>query len=679
VGLIAPWFLLGIAAVGLPLYLHLLRRNTSTPQPFSSLRFFEPRRISSVRHRRLRYLLLLALRLALLALVVLAFARPFINRPVALVGADRLQLLLIDESFSMRAGSRLDDARRAALSVLAHRGASERAQVMAFGSRLQVLTPVTGDAATLRAAVSGVEAEDSRGNLGEVVNAVREAAGSVHAPIEVHLFSDMQQSNLPASLEALALPAEVTLILHPVVESNVPNWTVEGVTAPAQLWGSVKQVKPSQVQAIVAGYGTPGADRSATLIVNGRAIATQPVHVPAAGRAAVSFTLPVIPYGFSRCEVRIDSADVLPEDDSYRFAIQRSDPQQVLFVHAPSDARSPLYFGNALTAADGAQFDLQSVSVAQAALRSLKPYAFVVLSNAGTLSELFENQLLAYVRAGGSVLLTLGAGPATHVPVFGETIQETRNYSAGFAAGRERFAGVSEVEPSQPWAGDPALWSGVKFFYAQRVQEGNSQVLVRLTDRTPLLLEKRIGEGRVLLLASGLEGLTNDLPLHPAFVALVSQLANHLSALSQDRGARLVDSMLPLREEPQPGAAGATGVEVIDPSGARPLSLTETATAPSLRLRQAGFYQLRLANGRQELVAVNIDPRESDLAVIPAEELSLWQHRPAAQPATPASQDAASHRAPYGLWWFILLAALAAALGQVWVAARHLDTQREQT
>ena len=95
-GVLAPWFLLGLTAVGLPLYLHLLRRNSSTPQPFSSLRFFEPRTLRSVRHRRLRYLLLLALRLALLILVVLAFARPFINRPVALAGADRLQLLLID-------------------------------------------------------------------------------------------------------------------------------------------------------------------------------------------------------------------------------------------------------------------------------------------------------------------------------------------------------------------------------------------------------------------------------------------------------------------------------------------------------------------------------------------------------------------------------------------------------
>ena len=53
-GLFAPWFLAGVAAIGLPIYLHLLRRHSTTPRPFSSLMFFEPRTQSSIKHRRLR-------------------------------------------------------------------------------------------------------------------------------------------------------------------------------------------------------------------------------------------------------------------------------------------------------------------------------------------------------------------------------------------------------------------------------------------------------------------------------------------------------------------------------------------------------------------------------------------------------------------------------------------------
>ena len=61
----------------------------------------------------------------------------------------------------------------------------------------------------------------------------------------------------------------------------------------------------------------------------------------------------------------------------------------------------------------------------------------------------------------------------------------------------------------------------VKFFYALDVDPGDARVIVRLGDQTPLLLEKRIGEGRVVLLTSGLDNLTNDFPLHPAFVPFI--------------------------------------------------------------------------------------------------------------------------------------------------------------
>src|SRR5215472_13910363 len=132
-GFLSPWFLAGAAAVAVPLYFHLLRRHTTTPHPFSSLMFFEQRTQSSIRHRRLRYLLLLAFRLALLVLLALAFANPYIKRTAASASGDKVMLVVVDDSFSMRAGTRLADARREAISVLGRRNPEERAQVAALG------------------------------------------------------------------------------------------------------------------------------------------------------------------------------------------------------------------------------------------------------------------------------------------------------------------------------------------------------------------------------------------------------------------------------------------------------------------------------------------------------------------------------------------------------------------
>ena len=69
-GFLAPWFLAGMAAVGLPVWLHLLKKHKTTPLPFSSLMFFERRTQSSIKHRRLQYLLLFALRTAMIVLLV---------------------------------------------------------------------------------------------------------------------------------------------------------------------------------------------------------------------------------------------------------------------------------------------------------------------------------------------------------------------------------------------------------------------------------------------------------------------------------------------------------------------------------------------------------------------------------------------------------------------------------
>src|ERR1700722_8906747 len=139
-GLLAPWFLAGFAALAVPFYVHLLRRHTTTPRPFASLMFFERRTQSSIKHRRLRYLALLSLRALLFALLALAFANPFFNRTAATANAEKLQLLVIDTSFSMRAGTRLADAKREALAALSSRRPMDKAQVMALGSGIQLLT-----------------------------------------------------------------------------------------------------------------------------------------------------------------------------------------------------------------------------------------------------------------------------------------------------------------------------------------------------------------------------------------------------------------------------------------------------------------------------------------------------------------------------------------------------------
>jgi len=670
-GFFSPWFLAGAAAVALPLYLHLLKRQTQQPKQVSSLMFYESRTQSSTRHRRLHYLLLLSLRLAVLLLLILAFANPFINRDAAAVASSRLVLLVVDNSFSMRAGTRLADAKAEAMKVLGSKGAA-RGQVAAFGSQLRLLTQPSEDQPALRAAVQSIEPGDGHGNFGELSRAIRAMAETVRTPIELHVFSDMQRSSIAGNFSDMVLPANVKLITHPVVTKVQPNWAVESVDAPGQVWG--KDVKPIHVEAVIAGYGTPAATRTASLVVNGKTTASKTVNVPANGRANVEFPALEVPYGFSRCEIKIDSADGFPADDLRRFAIERTDPQKALLVHNYGDARSPLYIGAALTAAAQSAFILESINVNEAADRTPSNYAFIILSDVNSVPQLLENSLTQYIRSGGSVLIAAGtsAGGRTQIPIFGARITETRDYNRV----PDRYMTVGSSDSSYPAVAKAEGWAGVKFFYALNVDPADARVIVRLGDQTPLLLEKRLGEGRVVLLTSGLDNLTNDFPLHPAFVPFIEQMARYLAGTERQGGARTVDAYLELRNAKEKGQ----GVEVTDPEGKRPLTLSEAATAQSFQLTEAGYYGLRLADGRQNEVAVNPDPKESNLDVIPDDVIALWQGRggDGASPQASSAAPTPPRKVPQSFWWWVMLFVLASAIVESVIASRYLGVQREE-
>ena len=229
---------------------------------------------------------------------------------------------------------------------------------------------------------------DGHGTFGELARAVRATAEAARARpsncsrVQRHAARRFSRHFLRHGAARERDPADV----HAVITQAQPNWTVESVDAPGQVWG--KDLKPIHVQAVIAGYGTAAAQRTASLVVNGKTTASKTVAVPANGRVNVEFPALEAPYGFSRCEVKIDSADGFPADDLRRFAIERTDPQKVLLIHNYGDNRSPLYIGAALSAAAQSAFLVESINVNEAADRKPSNYAFIILSDVNNVPSL---------------------------------------------------------------------------------------------------------------------------------------------------------------------------------------------------------------------------------------------------------------------------------------------------
>src|SRR4026208_1320405 len=102
---LAPLFLVGAAAIALPIIFHLIRKTTKEKTVFSSLMFLSPPPPKVTRRSRLDNILLLLLRCGVLGLLALGFARPYLVRPTngsPATGAGKKMVILIDTSASVR-------------------------------------------------------------------------------------------------------------------------------------------------------------------------------------------------------------------------------------------------------------------------------------------------------------------------------------------------------------------------------------------------------------------------------------------------------------------------------------------------------------------------------------------------------------------------------------------------
>ena len=666
-GFLAPWFLAGAVAIGLPFWIHLLRQYRSTPHPFSSLMFFERRTQSSIKHRRLRYLLLLSLRVALLLLIALAFANPFVSRSGGATGGRKMLVIAVDNSFSMRYDDHLARAKQAAINALSQLNPGERGQVLAVGSRVHFLTQPVEDANQLKAAIQGIQPSDEQSSFGELARALRTISQTSRIPLEVHFASDMQKSSMPPAFADLRLATDTKLVFHSVADSSDPNWMVESVTAPAKIYDP----KKVRVQAVVAGSNTPAAKRTVSLALDGKVLESKSVDVPANGRASVEFLSLDSPHGFHKGEIRIEPGDSLREDDRFDFAIERTDPHPVLFLHPAGENGDELYYRSALESVSEAGFSLEPLAVEQAGNQSLSKYAFVVLCDVGMLSAGFENSLRAYVSSGSSLLIALGplSAALTHVPVSNEVIEGSSYASLS----ESRFETVASADAEHPTLRRANKLDGVKFYQVIKVDPGQSHVIARLTNQLPLLLEKQVGEGRVIVFTSTFDKIGNDLPLHASFVPFVEETARYLGGQQDSSTNVAVDSYIELRSAKERGAA----IDVTEPDGSHPLSLTDATTTQTFQATHEGFYEIHRANGREEMVAVHADRRESDLTPIPPETLALWKNTGLGSGTPTGDGSADTQPRPWSLWRYALLLVLIIAIIESVFASRYLSVDKE--
>lgn len=663
---IAPLTLLGLLGLAVPLWLHRFARKTDTKHAFASLMFLEPSDVRRNRRQELRYWLLLLLRLLLLAAVVFAFAGPQWRVPVKAGAAGAtLNVIVVDTSLSMQYAGVWDRAREQAEALIDKVRGADRMMLVAADHRLRVLKEAAfaSDAGAFRATVRALAPGESRLDFGALASGATGWGAGPGERVVVHLVTDLQASASPLRFADLQLPPGVTLDIVDVRAPATANLRVAGV--------SIAE-RGTQAMVRIEGDAAALANRTLVLEVNGVERGRRALPPRAMLPDVQRFEIGDLGPGEHRLAARLSPADELPADDAWYTLVRRVQPR-VLLVAASATGDDATYLRAALQAMAEPRFDVEVATAAALATRSLSEFAAVVVADAGLLVGAPEQGLRKYVEGGGAAWLALGPRALQQrvMPLSGARLATGRLRAAGDAPAR-----IAEVEQSHPVLREPGAWRSIRFFrHVPVVAPEGAQVLLQFEDEAPLLFEQPLAEGRVLTFASPLDRGWNDLAIHPLFVRFIAESTAYLA------GARVSPATATVGSAFESDLARRGAGQVFDPRGRRTMMLDAVGNGPRLVPELAGYYEVR-GGGRSDFIAVNVDPRESQLVPMDAASIERWQSLQAERAATAA--PAAGAAAPAGpervipIWFWLLLAAAALAFLEPLVANYHLHVQRER-
>lgn len=667
-GLLTPLFLLGFLSLALPWWLHRLETQVTEREKFATTRFLEASKKRIHVQRKLKYLLLMAVRMAFLALLALAFARPVLFDDAGFAVSDDTlhHVIVLDTSFSMHAGNRMADARTQAGSILDELGGDDIVSLYRASSNVETLADATAAADDVRALLGSVTPDNGRLDLGAMVNELEGLLEDSAGNILLHLIGDFQQSG-QALRFADMIPdvvggRPVQLSLHPVTADNVANSTVESVVVENR----------NRVTAGVRSYNLADGSsaRELVLSINGVEQQRQSLTLSTSGVQLAVFDNVVFSEGDNRVDLALQPNDALAEDDVRHTVFDNAPPAPVLLLTEDTGSLGVTYLSAALETAPRG-YVVEAVDLATFDPRVMQRYPWLIVEDIGSINTGLEAALRDYINGGGAVLAAAGprAGSLSTLPILGNSIAAPQ---LG-ADGRPLKLAITRIDTSHPALADSSGWSGINARVLPVQTQDADRVVIAQNAQHPVLIERQIGAGRLMLFTAGFDNSSADLPVKPVFVTFMAEVAKYMSNEKLLVKQQVADSYLQLTQ------SGGSSGQVVDPDGETLLSLQDTTRNQDVRLNKRGYYQV-FTPGGEVLVAVNADARESDLALMPAQTQQNWLNAvngaaaTAADPvAAPAAQTAAEAPEEIEIWRIFLALLALAVLAESLLGNRYLN------
>lgn len=663
-----PALLWGLGAASLPVIIHLLNRRRFREEPWAAMRFLLAALRKNQRRVRIEQWLLLAVRTLVVIAVVLAMAKPFLERlgASALLPGQRTHwVLVLDASMSMNRSaaesSRFDTAKTVAAQLVRAARQGDGISVVVMGSppRAVIGAPSFGREAVIKE-ITELTATDGSTDLAATFTKIQEVLAASDIPRKHLVFlSDLQAASWDRNRAGAdeGLKRALAELTNRKVRSSVidlgsagdTNQTVSGLTLSPPV---VTPSTPVTIQASVRAFGPEVAgNQRVKLIVDGRMEGEASSELRVGEDSTVAFVHQFSSAGDHVVEVQLDADDLRP-DDSRRLIVPVRPGVKVLLVDGDPDPDPLQSETGFLAEALNPQTDekdavspviVEVISDAQLLGRDLAAYDVVVLADVARVSASEVAALESYLKLGGGLVVFggdhvvaensnqllyrdgQGLLPAEIVEAVGDPARKEKPFEfdpLGF-----RHPIVAAFLGESPTV--TASLTGVttrRYLRLKLAQSSAARVALAFSTGDPAVVEAPHHRGRVVAVATSADTSWTSWPLHQSYPPVMQEII-YLAA--SGRGAdRTVTVGQPLVESFPPIAAGA-GVTVQRPDAEPTFTkLVPDGDVSLLRYEgtdRAGTYEAAVGPpvDRETRFAANPDPLESDPTKLDASSLRL--------------------------------------------------------
>ncbi|MCA9540930.1 MAG: BatA domain-containing protein, partial [Myxococcales bacterium] len=592
---LSPALLFGLFAALIPPLIHLILRRRAVTVRFPALEFIQRANRKTARRFRVKQILLMLTRSALLGVLAFALARPFLQRatdPTALAGdAGGATVVVIDATYPMGyvldGESLLDRARFRAEELLGD-GAGLAALVVAGDEVAVPVGELTGELAAVRRPLGSLSVGHRLGTLPEAVargyELLADAPTGVSRRVVVLTTPAGAASALPPPPTANGSAAIELAALDVSGGAPLPNRAVTGVELqPAPEMGA----DTWRVDARVGNFANEAVERLPIHLEVDGVVRVRGFLTLAPGEEAIkTFYAPFAGDAAAPASVVIEG-DGLAVDDRRDFWLQPAPRVRVLAVNGdpqPTPYRDELfYLERALSpgASGAARVRLTVTAPDTLDRHALDDFDVVILANFASPTPTQARALSTFVHGGGGLWLTMGdqvdpgvanARLADLLPRALRTPRDAGDAAASAEGGDRQLARITEFDRAHPIlraVDDPAGSSLAaarirRYMLLDPAPEGGGEVVLALDDGAPFLLTRIVDDGRVALMTGSVDRDWGDLPIRADFLPLVQQILRYLTRISEvDTAPVLVGHPAPMPVDD----ARVQRVEVRSPDG----------------------------------------------------------------------------------------------------------------